>query len=569
MTDVTFAIVTDTHIRAPGGDLSSPYPVNDRANGRARYAAALIADANPDLTIHLGDLVHPLPHMPAYADAAAEAKKILAPLPNLLVVPGNHDIGDKPSPGMPAKSLTGASRQVFQDAFGPDWSTFVHQNVRFVAMNSSLVNSVQPIEAEQREWLEATLRNAVGERIFLFSHYPPFICDPDEQDHYDNYAEPGRSWLLNLAAETGVEAIFSGHVHHYFYNRYKGVKLFCLPPTSFIRQDYAEMFPISPAPEFGRDDHGKYGFALIDVTDNGFDMRWQGTGGRELTEGEVPATAARVPTVSVIPHLRHAWSEPQSLPYNGPMEEFARKRVRNDYPLLRLQQLGITTVRTPLSDLANPAGASRIDDWSALGLSFVFFCVGVPDDESLSALSRLETAVAGLEILSTQADLSDLHGDLPRLVDEVSVPVWLGKVTTSADVPREDGVFAHAVSSGFLPRQADEVLGNLGAAQPSGLVFQIPWGARPKEVIAKLASDLSAEGLDLIANLRLANSNPAVSNYDEEAISKLISEAINVSQSAENVIVQCDTFEDVDRGYSPRFGFVDRLGNLRSNFVVR
>ena len=78
-----------------------------------------------------------------------------------------------------------------------------------------------------------------------------------------------------------------------------------------------------------------------------------------------------------------------------------------------------------------------------------------------------------------------------------------------------------------------------------------------------------AEGLDLIANLRLANSNPAVSNYDEQAISKVISEAINVSRSARNVILQCDTFEDVDRGYSPRYGLVDRLGNLRSSFVGR
>ena len=32
----TFAIVTDTHIRPPEGDQSSPFPVNDLANARAR-----------------------------------------------------------------------------------------------------------------------------------------------------------------------------------------------------------------------------------------------------------------------------------------------------------------------------------------------------------------------------------------------------------------------------------------------------------------------------------------------------------------------------------------------------
>lgn len=216
MSRFTFAIITDTHIRVPGGDLSSPFPVNERANGRARYAARLLAAHAPDLTIHLGDLVHPLPHMPAYQVAAAEATRILAPLPNLHVVPGNHDIGDKPSPGMPAKSLTAESLRVFEAAFGADRAAFRHNGILFVTMNSSLVNSGLAQEAEQRAWLEETLQDARDERVLLFSHYPPFICDPNEQDHYDNYAEPGRSWLLDLAARTGVEAIFSGHVHHFF-----------------------------------------------------------------------------------------------------------------------------------------------------------------------------------------------------------------------------------------------------------------------------------------------------------------------------------------------------------------
>ena len=33
-----FAVITDTHIRSPLGDQSSPYAVNEKANGRARFA---------------------------------------------------------------------------------------------------------------------------------------------------------------------------------------------------------------------------------------------------------------------------------------------------------------------------------------------------------------------------------------------------------------------------------------------------------------------------------------------------------------------------------------------------
>jgi len=45
-----FAIVTDTHIRPPGGDLSSPFPVNLKANGRAEYAIGMLAAAKPEAT---------------------------------------------------------------------------------------------------------------------------------------------------------------------------------------------------------------------------------------------------------------------------------------------------------------------------------------------------------------------------------------------------------------------------------------------------------------------------------------------------------------------------------------
>ena len=89
----TFAVISDTHIRALSGDQSSPYAVNEKANGRARYAVQLIAAQNPDLIIHLGDMVHPLPHMAAYLPASEEAKKIFHPIaPGLHFVPGNHDI---------------------------------------------------------------------------------------------------------------------------------------------------------------------------------------------------------------------------------------------------------------------------------------------------------------------------------------------------------------------------------------------------------------------------------------------------------------------------------------------
>jgi hypothetical protein len=88
----------------PGGDQSSPFPVNLKANARARFAVREIARRRPAFTVHLGDMVHPMPSLPTFASAAEEAKRILAPLGSgLRFVPGNHDVGDKPLKGLPAE----------------------------------------------------------------------------------------------------------------------------------------------------------------------------------------------------------------------------------------------------------------------------------------------------------------------------------------------------------------------------------------------------------------------------------------------------------------------------------
>ena len=55
-----YAILSDTHIRPP--DLSSsPWKTNLKTNERAQHIAQAINAHHPDLVIHLGDIVHPLP----------------------------------------------------------------------------------------------------------------------------------------------------------------------------------------------------------------------------------------------------------------------------------------------------------------------------------------------------------------------------------------------------------------------------------------------------------------------------------------------------------------------------
>ena len=78
-----------------------------------------------------------------------------------------------------------------------------------------------------------------------------------------------------------VEANISVHVHHFFFNEHKGIKLYCLPATSFTRQDFSAIFRGLPTNEFGRDDTGKFGATIFNVKENRHELKWIPTHGKE------------------------------------------------------------------------------------------------------------------------------------------------------------------------------------------------------------------------------------------------------------------------------------------------
>lgn len=573
----TFGLITDTHIRPPGGDESSPFPVNDLANDRARLAAALIAEHAPAFTMHLGDMVHPLPSLPTYAAACGEAHDIFTPLkPDLNFVAGNHDAGDKPHVGSPAGPVTDETLAIYGEHFGASHYGFDHGDCRFLVINSSLVNSGTELEAAQRAWLEEDLAANSGKRLFLCSHYPPYIDHTTEPVHYDNYERPGRAWLIDLIERHKLEAVFSGHVHQFFFNRLGETRLYCFPSTSFIRQDFAELYRAGPSDQYGRNDTGKFSVALVDIYPQGHAFRVIPTDGLEMEAGaDISSTGhdwsvpspSREKSLPLVVHLRHAWAEAVDLPYNGPMEEFSRKRARNDYTLLRLWQMGLSKIRTPLGDLLDPAISKRVDDFHAAGMRFTFFDVGVPDAEASAAINAAAPMIDAIELISAEADMSDIADGVGAMADFGDLPVYVGKFHSSAHEPKRGSKFAHSVSFGFKWDDRDTMMAALTQApfkdRIAGPVFQINLGDPLVERLKEIDALAASNGLRAGANIRLANENPAVANFDDALIADRVVEATEMAASLTNTVVQLDTFMDVDRGYNPRHGLIDRLSNFR------
>ena len=65
----TFAVVADSHVNQAEASTSSPYACNALANARSRYVVSLLNTLDPDFCIHLGDLVHPVPSLPAFEES--------------------------------------------------------------------------------------------------------------------------------------------------------------------------------------------------------------------------------------------------------------------------------------------------------------------------------------------------------------------------------------------------------------------------------------------------------------------------------------------------------------------
>lgn len=172
-----------------------------------------IANANrlrPKFLVITGDLVN------RSGDAAqiAEYKRILQQLdPAIRVysVPGNHDVGNVPTP---------ASIAAYRKAIGPDYYTFKTDDMLGIVLDSNLIRSPEgdPEDAEEQEdWLVKVLGQAKLDsqhQIVVFQHIPYFLKSADEKDQYFNIPQPARRKYLDLFEAAGVHYVFAGHLHH-------------------------------------------------------------------------------------------------------------------------------------------------------------------------------------------------------------------------------------------------------------------------------------------------------------------------------------------------------------------
>lgn len=198
---------------APGAEY-----VNDLTYEKECFerAAESITGLNPDMIVFTGDQIH----RPLDQEQWDAFDELLTLLPDNAVVkhlPGNHDV---------LISEGKVDNTPFTSRFGED--SFVYQKGRFciIGINSSLIKHNDPREEDQYEWLKATLEEADENTIkVIFCHHPFFVSDIEEEDGHVAIAKDKRKKYFDLFADSGVSAVYAGHLHHSAEGEYKRVKM--------------------------------------------------------------------------------------------------------------------------------------------------------------------------------------------------------------------------------------------------------------------------------------------------------------------------------------------------------
>ena len=252
----------------------------------------------------------------------------------------------------------------------------------------------------------------------------------------------------------------------------------------------------------------------------------------------------------------------------GPIDEFVRKRTRNDYPVLGLWETGIKTVRIPLEDLRDEDAKERLYELHELGHRFMFFTVNVPDKDFVDENRNI---IDLLEVILPWEKAQVLLPEVSLLREYTGVPVYVANIESSIHRKRKGAKFSHYICHGFHVDETEElesIIPQKGLID--GFVFQVDQDDTPLESIKKISEYAESKGFKALANVRLGSEDPAEFFEDDNYVAGKAAESLLAAYAYPGVHVFVDTFVDHDRGYFPRIGLYDRRVNPRkSAHIVR
>lgn len=187
----------------------------------------------PELVVHTGDLsINGADRGADLSFSAAEMARFDAPV---LMLPGNHDVGEEPG-FMQLHQPTDARRLARYDMLvGPDRWTRDAGRWRLIGINAQVIGTGLPREAEQDRWLRAELAAAGDRPVGVFTHKPLFFPRRLDGDRPGEIFLPAgaRARLFSLFRRHAVRFVASGHLHKYLDVAVGGTRFVWAPATAY------------------------------------------------------------------------------------------------------------------------------------------------------------------------------------------------------------------------------------------------------------------------------------------------------------------------------------------------
>jgi len=231
MSEFRLTQISDTHLarRLP------------RLTGNFDSLSEHIDATRPDLVVNSGDLGF---DGPAQRGDLEFARSLHDALPvSCRYLPGNHDVGDNPtlSGAVPSQPVGEPSLQAYRAIFGEDRWRFDAAGWCFIGLNSLVLNSGLPSEAEQFDWLAAQLASTGPRPVALFLHKPLYLHAPDDPElaatSFRYVPVPARGRLVAMLGAVDLRLVASGHVHQRRDFTFGQVRHIWAPSAAFIIAD--------------------------------------------------------------------------------------------------------------------------------------------------------------------------------------------------------------------------------------------------------------------------------------------------------------------------------------------
>lgn len=145
----------------------------------------------------------PLAGMPWRKEQTKDLQRVLRNIDSdipLVLVSGNHDVGNIPTPETIAE---------FQETWGDDYFSFWVGGVLFLVLNSQFLydaSDCPALKQAQDQWLDQQLSMAGQQKcqhVIIFQHIPLFIQSIDEEDDYFNLTKPVRKEMADKFIKAG------------------------------------------------------------------------------------------------------------------------------------------------------------------------------------------------------------------------------------------------------------------------------------------------------------------------------------------------------------------------------